>query len=493
MERYEIRPVPDEDGFWAGIGKSFGNLSEALWELIDNAISSIISSGKSVKIVIVSIERTSKGYLLRVEDTGPGIKDLESGLSVGNKSHQTTVYNEHGYGMKHAIAFCDLENGNWVIYTKTEDDKETYRKISAPYSTQSMHYAIIPEKDKPWPGKYSQTGTIFEIEVTPETFFTLREKWNPNAQELRCLEYLCEDLSFVYSGVISTKKINIEVRSESIKKDGKPFFKDILQLEPVKKAIYKKKKIMKDTDLGGGKLSIEIEQIEMGKHHQTNRYYQPNPRASGVEIRINGRAIAYNLFDEIWSNVNHPSTNRFLMIVNLISDNPAALPSTNRTKTGLLEKDPKTVELYTWIRTQCPNPPKKSVDEITERERFRKLCQDLNDVVGQRIEDYNAEVEFKVFTELGSNVSADMFEYDGNKVRLYEGKVGKADVQSIYQLLMYWDGAVADGLQPNEGILLADTFSAGVDNIIEMLNRKKDDNNRNYNFKTQTWDKAFPT
>lgn len=492
MEKFEFHPTPDEEGFWVGIGKSFGNLSQALWELCDNSISIMVTILKGLSFIDISFERTINGYRIRLEDTGPGIKNIEKALTVGNKSQQTTPLNEHGYGMKNALAFCDLENRNWCIYTKTEEDNGTYKKISAPYSTDKMGGVIIPEKDIPWPGHYSQqTGTIIEIDITPETFFTLREKWSPNAQELKCLEYFCEDLSFVFSGLILKNNINIQVRSESILRNGEPFIQKISALNPAVKGIYKKKQTI-SKDFGGGKLEVEIEQIEMDKHPETKRYYQPSPRSSGVEVRINGRVIAYNLYDEIWSRVTHPSSNRFLMIVNLISNDQRALPSTNRTKTGLLEKDPKTSELFNWIRTQCPNPPKQSVDQISEKARFKELCRDLESVLGERIGDYNSEVEFKVFKKYNANIAADMYEYDGTKTRVYEGKNDKADLKSLFQLLMYWEGAVADGIQPNEGILLADDFSVGVEEIIQVLNKNTDANGYQYNFKTQTWDQTFP-
>ena len=93
----------------------------------------------------------------------------------------------------------------------------------------------------------------------------------------------------------------------------------------------------------------------------------------------------------------------------------------------------------------------------------------------------------KVFTTIGSPVAADLYVYDGADVVIYEAKKDTADVQNVYQLLMYWDGAVADGLKPTEGILIASSFSPGVTTILKLINSMKDQDGNPYNFSTKTW------
>jgi len=68
-----------------------------------------------------------------------------------------------------------------------------------------------------------------------------------------------------------------------------------------------------------------------------------------------------------------------------------------------------------------------------------------------------------------------------------------ADVQNLYQLLMYWDGAVSDGRKPDEGILIATSFSPGVDPVIKFLNSREDANGNTYKFVCKTWkDEGVP-
>jgi hypothetical protein len=85
-------------------------------------------------------------------------------------------------------------------------------------------------------------------------------------------------------------------------------------------------------------------------------------------------------------------------------------------------------------------------------------------------------------------VKVDLYVFDGKEVILYEAKKDEADVQALYQILMYWDGAVSDGRHPSEGIVLASSFSPGVEPLLKEFNQRKDANGTPYNFVLKTWE-----
>jgi hypothetical protein len=97
------------------------------------------------------------------------------------------------------------------------------------------------------------------------------------------------------------------------------------------------------------------------------------------------------------------------------------------------------------------------------------------------------ETEFRVFKTLGDTVPVDLYVFDGTDVVLYEAKKDTADVQDLYQLLMYWDGAVEDGILPAEGILLASDFSPAVDVMLKVINATNDRKGRPYKLSRKTW------
>ena len=116
-------------------------------------------------------------------------------------------------------------------------------------------------------------------------------------------------------------------------------------------------------NLGGGPLTIRCKYGNILKNPSNAIYYKCNMESSGVELRINGRAIEHGMFDRVWGEAIHPSQNRFLVQVDLISDNPAALPATKNTKTSFCEADPRLKNLLSWIASYVPAPA-KDVDSM---------------------------------------------------------------------------------------------------------------------------------
>ena len=53
-------------------------------------------------------------------------------------------------------------------------------------------------------------------------------------------------------------------------------------------------------DLGGGQLTIHCRYGNILPTKSNAIYYKGNMASSGVELRINGRAIEHGLFDRVW-------------------------------------------------------------------------------------------------------------------------------------------------------------------------------------------------
>lgn len=140
--------------------------------------------------------------------------------------------------------------------------------------------------------------------------------------------------------------------------------------------------------------------------------------------------------------------------------------------------------MFEWIRKIHPKPQKKLTGAISEKELVRKLHdnKEMHLPTSSRV-----ETEFEVFDTIDSPVPVDLYVFDGHDVTLYEAKKNTAGVQSVYQLLMYWDGAVADGNPPDKGILIASDFSPGVDVLLDEINSQTDNEGNVYHFKTKEW------
>lgn len=476
-----LNSTPNASELWHGISGHFENLSQVLCEFLDNSISNIISSNSLSRTILICIFREGRSYKISIEDAGSGIVDFEPVMRLGDKSAQVTPLNEHGFGLKHALATANPSNDNWKIFTRTQNDlnNNQFRGINADYDFEYEETVYNCTADK-WLGRLSGTGTYVEFIISDELFNTVQSGIPGNAGYETCIKYLSQDLGYIYSGILNQNAVNIVIIS-----DGLSSNLNVEAIQPEWVDFYQTPSPGEVTlDLGDGNVTIKYRFGEM-KEGTSVRYYKRNMSSSGVEIRVNGRLIMDNLFNEIWGMEIHPSYNHFLGQIDIISLFPARLPKTKTSKNGIRKEDHKLSKLISWIKSIYPKPERKLTNAISEVEFIEELANIKRTHI--RTEAKRIETNFTVFNNINSPVKVDLYLYDGNEIVIYEAKKKTADVQDFYQLLMYWDGLVSDGINPSEGILLAPDFSPGVDNIIDTFNGVTDREGNRYNFTKKTW------
>ncbi len=470
--------TPDEQQLWEGIGGHFDSFTQVVCEFVDNSVANFEGNETTGTQVVVTFEKVDDDeVLVAIEDTGTGIVDFEPALRLGDRSVGDAPLNEHGFGLKHALASADPGNDTWEIYTRTEEefDDGKFRKVTSPY-----HFNLSSQTSstgtETWPGQFNGSGTFIEFTSSMSFFNTIQQGVRGSAGFNRCVEYLREDLGHTYAGVIQDGRVSI-----SLQFDGQN--KRVEAVEPVWEGYYEPKVGTESLDIGGGQVEVEYEFGEM-KESDYAKYYQRNMSTSGVEIRVNGRVLATNLFPEIWRKERHNLYNHFLAIINLKSDRLERLPTTRTAKNGIRSGDEKLEQLFEWIRNIHPQPQKKLTGSISEKELVRELSEKKETHLPQTS---RVETEFEVYDTIDSPVPVDLYVFDGHEVTIYEAKKNTAGAQSVYQLLMYWDGATADGNPPDTGVLIASEFSPGVDILLEELNSKTDNEGNEYNFIKKTW------
>lgn len=471
--------TPLAQDLWSGIGGHFDSITQVICEFIDNSISNF--EGKKVTNKSISIkleEKNAETIQILIEDTGTGIGNFQSVLRLGDKSAIQTPLNEHGFGLKHALATANPDNDCWKIYSRTKDEFRDgkYNLVEAPFSF-SMDPKQVDVNRISWPGLFNGSGTIIEFECSRTLFNTVQRGIRGLAGFNKCLDYLREELGYIYSGVIEKGIATITIISND-------YNNAVQTVKPDWKGFYEPKSGTTKLNLGGGELTLEYQFGEMGESSYV-KHYKRNMSTSGVEIRVNGRIIMSNIFKAIWEIEPHPSYNHFLAMINLSTQNRDALPKTRTSKNGIRSGDDKLENLFQWIKSTHPTPHKDLSGAVSERELVVELASQKEKHIRDATK--HIEREFKVFTRVGSPVSVDLYVFDGKEIVLYEAKKDIADVQNLYQLLMYWDGAVSDGLNPTEGILLAANFSPGVDVIMSLLNSLTDQNGQKYKFSKKTW------
>lgn len=499
----EINNEPNAQELWAGIGGHFDNLGQIINEFLDNSISNFIGNSEILNSgeISITLEEFESGNVgVTIEDTGTGIKNLNDAFTLGCQSSGESPLNEHGFGLKHALASANPENDSWEIYTRTEEDlnNSQFKKISARYEIKDFSGEICPGEQ--WPGQFNGTGTIVYFECSKELYRTIARGLQGTYTVFTSIaDILCEDLGFVYAGVINRGHARITLKLKPA--NGEPIKIVVAPVNPNWIESLGPGKGSIEYDLGGGNVTIDYhfgrineaqERIKFD-NETMKKYYRCNMSSSGVEIRLNGRVLCYNLFKEIWATEKHNSYNNLLVTINLKSNNIQALPRTRTSKNGLREGDKKLEKLYGWIRTYMSEPVKDVSMANHETELF-KILMETKEKTNPDPNKY-MELEKDVFTKTRNTkdfVQMDMYEVTLGNTNVYEGKKTSTTSKDVYQLRMYWDGLVYDGVTPTEGFLVAEEHPDSVEELIQIVNRMKDADGNYYNLTTKTWDELIP-
>ena len=483
-----IRNNPTGHGLFAGIGDNFNSVAQVICELADDAISNLRANSNDPDLsmtVVLSFEDLGDAVEISVVDGGTGISDLNSALTIACRDGVQTPLNEHGFGLKHALASCDSSpSQQWSIRTRTKGDAaaDRYREVTAPYSMGTS------EEDKPMKMRFYSgtgnlphvTGTAVSVRCPMVKFQTVKPDRKAAPSDFHSLvRYVMEELRYVYAGVLADTDIAMEVLEI---RGGAEERHTLTPLLPAWEDGTVTDYGDVPCDLGGGPLTIRCKYGNILPTKANAVYYKCNMSSSGVELRINGRAIEHGLFDRVWGEAIHPSQNRFLVQVDLITDNPAALPATKNTKTSFCEGDPRLKNLLSWIASYVPAPA-KDVDSVELRYIKALTAKREKDPSALRV-----SREEPVFQKIGLKAKVDLFVGYIDRVAIYEAKAGKTKALDLYQLRMYVDGCALDNKPVDEAVLIAKRHSAEVRELRDILNSLTAPDGRPYNFRLATWD-----
>ena len=483
-----IHNNPTGYGLFAGIGDNFNSAAQAICELADDAISNLRANSDDPDLsmtIVVSFENLGDAVEIGVVDGGTGITNLDSALTIACRDGVQTPLNEHGFGLKHALASCDSSpSQQWSIRTRTKKDAAAnqYREVTAPYSMGTS------EEDQPmkvffYPGAGGlpyPTGTAVTVRCPMAKFQTVKPDRKAAQSDFHHLVmYAIEELRYIYAGVLADTGITMKVLEVN---GGTEKCHILKPLQPTWEEGTMKRLENVPYDLGGGQLTIHCRYGNILPTKGNAIYYKGNMASSGVELRINGRAIEHGLFDRVWGEAIHPSQNRFLVQVDLITNNSAALPATKNTKTSFCEADPRLNKLFRWIATYVPAPP-KDADTIEARyvKELAAKCENNPDAL-------RVSREEPVFQKIGLKAKVDLFVGCFNGVTIYEAKAGKTKALDLYQLRMYVDGCALDNKPVDEAILIVRYHPPEVRELLDILNGLSAPDGRPYNFRLVTWD-----
>lgn len=166
-----IDNVPNGKEFFAGISGNFKDFGQTLCELIDNPISNFRAHRIHGRVEIV-LEEQGDYVDVSVCDNGTGIEDVDAALTIAARSCAESALNEHGMGLKHALASINAgADQHWSIQTRTAEDAahDRYQLVESPYSIGMPVYLVPGSGDI-----VGDTGTVVQVRCPMHKFLTLK-------------------------------------------------------------------------------------------------------------------------------------------------------------------------------------------------------------------------------------------------------------------------------------------------------------------------------
>lgn len=473
-----LRNAPTGDALFRAIGGHYTNPAQAIEELVDNGISSILAKSGSGKIQL-HLRDNGSSVDISVYDSGTGIADFGAALTISDCSGAQTAYNEHGCGLKNALSHLSGENEIWLIESRTVEDAAAnrYRCVTAPYA--AIDKQMLAQSYQGRGHIMAETGTAVHIRCSKAKFArlkpaTMRAKVD-YPMLVACLE---EELAYTYAFILAEGKITIDIICRAL--DGAEQIHHLKAITPV----WESEPVNLpecSVDFGTGSLKVRCRYGNIIASEENVIYYQGNMASSGLEIRINGRCIERGLYAKIYEKSLHPSCNRFLCQIDLISDDGDKFPGTETTKNAFIENDRRTQELFRWIRANIPEP------EIKRETLESRLVGKLEAKLAAESDTIRTARETGSYRSIGLRGKIDLLVSKPDGVTIYEAKSKNTKAEDLYQLRLYTDGCAMDGVPAKESVLIGARHPKEVHNLVAQLNTQCDPTGAPYHFRLCTW------
>ncbi|MBI3734414.1 MAG: ATP-binding protein [Chloroflexi bacterium] len=494
MPEYRVALVATE-GIFQGLAKQNMLFHSCIAELIDNAIAAQRPDTKfRIDAIFVPGAADATTFDLYLADNckGMDLKILSKALQLGESATTESRLNEHGFGLKNALATLSGGNGPWKIWSKMANGT-TVVSVEGPFRPEM----IIRDDDTFPQDDFLPQDISTLVKVSPKVTFlqTVQGRGAPTEDFVRLRDWLIEHLGVLYRGYLEQNSETLDTSGETLDTSGVIVVSINTirrQVPPVQVPLGDKKIEYIEVTVGGKLWTLEyhygtldeVKRDKLIRGSKAKYYYQGNQATQGIDIRLGKRTIAARQFETIWKSEDgkqqlnrHNNFNDFVGEL-LIPELPRGMLSTINNKTDFNLDDPDWMQIFTRLNDFRPQRNIREKTELELRKKWIAMLKATNpeDVIvddrsiwptGTRIDIYRRTPE--------------------NKIIIYELKVGTGTPIHLYQLKMYWDGLVITTKeQPKEAILLVEDFNNDLEEMANMMNQcPPPDNTKPYNFKIE--------
>lgn len=504
MPAQEFNTVLDPDQYFKGLARQEMDFHQAVGELIDNAMSARLpveyGEGSQPITVELTIEQIDDGQIVvQVADHGIGIRRddiLAKVFNPGGQGTQRGALNEHGFGLKNALAL--LTGGNTTafdLYTRAENDglgEDQFLHVTGPLST-TMRVDDDAIRDA-WSVDLhhlgdAKTGTKIRATVSLRYFRTVYRRGTAGLDVL--VARLAEHLGVMHRYFLeSGSQIKLAYR-----RSGNEWTHHNIPAIPVPYE-GEKREIARTITVNGtpydftytrGTLDYRVKDNEAteerGWPYPLRIYYQGSNARCGIDIVVRDRVIKSGVFEDIWPEIAKTvDFNRFVGEIRVGSE----FRTTNN-KTGLDPHGENWEQVLGLLGTDEEFRPEKTTRSESEESLREKLVTILEGT-------FSGATAFKNRGVWGGGIAIDIFLDGGTgNIRLYELKAGAGRVLDLYQLLAGWDGLVKENIEPTIGILVCKEIPPSVQDAANEANQRSDSNGNPYRIEVKRIDEVVPT
>jgi hypothetical protein len=409
---------------WELLSKSGYTSLQTILEIMDNAISSKIGATK------VNFQVDFDRGIAYIEDNGVGFPIILDLLrrALEHGSRNPSDLNEHGSGLKAALAAMDPSNSRWRIVFKRDG---IIREIRAPYGDELDVHQISD-----WPGTMNDQdhGAYIEFPIDKKRFAELYA-----SKKAKCdnpLPYIKQELSQVWM-------LHERVKSGAVQLhlNGEPI--EPLRINSFADYEANSRRVTATMTTGG---RVDIYQFMLNKH-VPDSWFKRTSSATGYYFFKNGRFIECidngAPYRQLYGAEKHQSHIGFIAIIN-VTGTQDKLPHTTPTKIQFPESALRS-ELYEIVKANIKiDVPIEESEESLVRQFIQMRKNNFADIPGFSIK----EKEQVRFTLDGHDECAspqlDIVEYRQDKIFVYEAKKDTViTLPALRQLYGNWKIACA--------------------------------------------------
>lgn len=471
------------EGMFRGLAKQNMLCHQCICELVDNAIAA--ADGDRFHVKIRLLERSEGICDLYVSDNACGmqLEHLKKALQLGESATITNRLNEHGFGLKNALATLSGGNGPWKIWSKAKGQSGVC-SVEGPFKP-----SMVIRDDDRFPDENNislDVSTLIKVSVKISFLQTLRGRGAPTKNLALLRDWLVEHLGVLYRGYLEQDEDTcenngvIEVYTDH----------ESTRVPPISVPLGNAEVVYFDVPIQGKTYKIkyrygtldEYKRNTLVKGKKAKFYYQQNMHTQGIDIRLGKRVIATQQFETIWKTGDkqtqlsrHNDYNDFIGELT-IPEMPRGVLTTVNTKTDFNLDDSDWNEIFDKLNE---HKPKKDIRKTSESE----LRETWIGMLKATSSDDEIIDEMCVWP---SGARIDVYRKTANgKIYIYEIKVGTGVPQHLYQLKMYWDGLIIDKNEsPCEATLIVEDYDARLEDMANKMNKEliPPRNSGKYNF-----------